>query len=237
MTDEAALLATLAEHPGDDDTRLVYADWLEERGEVQRAAVLRGIAALARVPFDDDRAVPAARKLLATSAGVVAEWLELVSHPRLEGTVWGLRDEGDRPYFLAFLPGGKLAYRRADDGTAGTWGQVGAAMWFAINDYSSHEGVFTADRLKGDAANDMKMTWRVRGIRLPDGALDGEDGSPPDLPPDLIDSPHVQNDRLPAGAPRPRERITARGVVWWADGKAKAKRARRTGRSRSRRPC
>ena len=33
MSDEAGFLYALRENPGDDDTRLVYADWLEERGD------------------------------------------------------------------------------------------------------------------------------------------------------------------------------------------------------------
>lgn len=41
MSDEDAFLAALAENPADDVRRLVYADWLEERGETEKATYLR----------------------------------------------------------------------------------------------------------------------------------------------------------------------------------------------------
>jgi uncharacterized protein (TIGR02996 family) len=44
VSDEAALLRTIMEHPDDDAARLVYADWLEERGDannVTRAELIR----------------------------------------------------------------------------------------------------------------------------------------------------------------------------------------------------
>lgn len=40
MQDEEAFLAAIGEQPEDDDVRLIYADWLEERGE-ERAEYLR----------------------------------------------------------------------------------------------------------------------------------------------------------------------------------------------------
>jgi uncharacterized protein (TIGR02996 family) len=217
MTDESTFLAMLAEHPNDDETRLVYADWLEGRGDAVRARVLRGIVALGRMPLDTgdayDAALPVARRLLRASKALVAEWLERVSHPRVDGTVWGLRDGGRREYVIGFLPDGKLHYRRSDDQTLGTWGQVGAAVWFAINDYSYHEGVFGPDRIIGDAANDMRMTWRVDGIRLAPETLHAPEM--PELPEALADSPYVNNTALPKDSPRPRARIAAQGAVWW----------------------
>ncbi len=33
MNDEAALLAAMSAHPEDNHQRLIYADWLEERGD------------------------------------------------------------------------------------------------------------------------------------------------------------------------------------------------------------
>jgi uncharacterized protein (TIGR02996 family) len=44
--DEAALISTIREHPGDPTPRLVYADWLEERGD-PRAEYLRLVVELA----------------------------------------------------------------------------------------------------------------------------------------------------------------------------------------------
>ncbi len=47
MSDEAAFLAALKANPADDTARLVYADWLDEHGEPQKAEYLRLIAKLA----------------------------------------------------------------------------------------------------------------------------------------------------------------------------------------------
>lgn len=39
--DELALLRTICDDPEDDVARLVYADWIEERGQIQRAEFIR----------------------------------------------------------------------------------------------------------------------------------------------------------------------------------------------------
>ena len=41
MTDRQALLAAILTYPADDTPRLVYADWLEENGEAERAVFIR----------------------------------------------------------------------------------------------------------------------------------------------------------------------------------------------------
>src|SRR5258708_4056061 len=48
MPDEAAFIQTIREHPDDDGPRLVYADWLEEHGECDRAEFIRIQIELAR---------------------------------------------------------------------------------------------------------------------------------------------------------------------------------------------
>jgi uncharacterized protein (TIGR02996 family) len=50
MADEEAFLRAIADAPGDDATRLVYADWLEEHGDAERAGALRLECAWAAVP-------------------------------------------------------------------------------------------------------------------------------------------------------------------------------------------
>lgn len=41
LSDRAAMLRTILEHPEDDAPRLVYADWLDEQGEHERAEFIR----------------------------------------------------------------------------------------------------------------------------------------------------------------------------------------------------
>jgi uncharacterized protein (TIGR02996 family) len=55
MSAEAALLAAVWESPHDDTPRLVYADWLEENGDPDRAAFVRVQCELATLDEDDDR--------------------------------------------------------------------------------------------------------------------------------------------------------------------------------------
>jgi uncharacterized protein (TIGR02996 family) len=52
MNQEQVFLADIVAHPEDSTSRLVYADWLEERGDHQRAAFWRSEqgAAVAHLP-------------------------------------------------------------------------------------------------------------------------------------------------------------------------------------------
>jgi uncharacterized protein (TIGR02996 family) len=53
MTDEDALLAAIVAHPDDDTPRLVYADWLDEHGQPDRAEFIRLQCELAQVSEAD----------------------------------------------------------------------------------------------------------------------------------------------------------------------------------------
>jgi uncharacterized protein (TIGR02996 family) len=54
MSDEKALLGAIWEHPHEDAPRLVYADWLEEHGQRERAEFIRVQVELARMSYWDD---------------------------------------------------------------------------------------------------------------------------------------------------------------------------------------
>jgi uncharacterized protein (TIGR02996 family) len=55
MTSEDAFLQDILEHPEDDAPRLVYADWLEEHGNAERAEFIRVQCELARLAPDHER--------------------------------------------------------------------------------------------------------------------------------------------------------------------------------------
>src|SRR5690349_17980473 len=55
MSQEDAFLQAIIDSPDDDAPRLLFADWLEERGDVARAEFIRVQIELARLPFDDER--------------------------------------------------------------------------------------------------------------------------------------------------------------------------------------
>src|SRR6476661_7167875 len=53
MTDAQALLSTIAAPPDADLPRLIYADWLEEHGQLDRARLIRVQIELARLPDNE----------------------------------------------------------------------------------------------------------------------------------------------------------------------------------------
>lgn len=55
MTDRDAFIRAICEAPGDDTPRLVYADWLDEHGEPERAELIRVGVELARLAGNGTR--------------------------------------------------------------------------------------------------------------------------------------------------------------------------------------
>jgi uncharacterized protein (TIGR02996 family) len=55
MTHDEAFLQAIIENPDDDTPRLVYADWLDEHGQEERAEFIRVQCELARLTSDDPR--------------------------------------------------------------------------------------------------------------------------------------------------------------------------------------
>jgi uncharacterized protein (TIGR02996 family) len=106
MTGEQALMQAILEDPEDDLARLVYADWLEENGEQERAEFIRAQVELARFIGDGSDADALARFLHPLTLAMV-EWdrLEpvLAERARLRararellrnGDTWSVRVEG-----------------------------------------------------------------------------------------------------------------------------------------------
>lgn len=93
MTDNEAFVRAILADPGDQATRLVYADWLEENGDKQRAEFLRLDAALVeKEAKQDDSAeqrerVRAARmrgRLMRLQAALNPAWLAAVGRHSIE---------------------------------------------------------------------------------------------------------------------------------------------------------
>lgn len=74
MTEREALLRAICAHPDDDTPRLVYADWLQERGEEERAELIRAQCRMRApgLPDSDFRALSARANDLIRARG--AEW-------------------------------------------------------------------------------------------------------------------------------------------------------------------
>ena len=89
MSDETAFLNAILANPKDDAPRLVYADWLDERGDeraAQKAEFLRITCRLMTVPAGPRHSLFVAR-LREKAAGLDLEWLAVVSKLQLEACV------------------------------------------------------------------------------------------------------------------------------------------------------
>jgi uncharacterized protein (TIGR02996 family) len=70
-----AFLQAIINTPDDDTPRLVYADWLEENGDAERADFIRVQCALARLPKNDPRCEALEARVRELFSQVVARWL------------------------------------------------------------------------------------------------------------------------------------------------------------------
>jgi uncharacterized protein (TIGR02996 family) len=92
MNDHDALLRAIGEHPEEDTPRLMYADWLEENGQPERADFVRNQIALGRIDLNDPARVPLVRKNVRYLTEFVPYWRSLL--PRLDKVDWGDFDRG-----------------------------------------------------------------------------------------------------------------------------------------------
>jgi len=106
---EAGLLDGIAR--GDHDSRTIYADWLEERGELERAEFLRVQQGIIDAPIDtpEQKAafVSATQRLRELAAAIDVDWRMRVARPVVEGCRvafeipckmdWGQLEPTDRP--------------------------------------------------------------------------------------------------------------------------------------------
>ena len=75
MTDREALVAAIAERPRDDSPRLVYADWLDEHGQSERAEFIRLQCRAARLRPGSVGRADALRAADDLTAGHESDWL------------------------------------------------------------------------------------------------------------------------------------------------------------------
>jgi uncharacterized protein (TIGR02996 family) len=74
MTHDEAFLADTLERPEDGAPRLVYADWLEDRGQGDRAEFVRLQVPLATMPEEDDRRAALEEREAELLAGHERQW-------------------------------------------------------------------------------------------------------------------------------------------------------------------
>lgn len=82
-----AFLDNILANPDDDMPRLIFADWLEEQGNVARAEFIRAQVERATLPAWDARAVRLRLRERELLAAHEPEWREEL--PRIKGILWG----------------------------------------------------------------------------------------------------------------------------------------------------
>ncbi|MEJ7599809.1 MAG: TIGR02996 domain-containing protein [Kofleriaceae bacterium] len=162
MTDDARFVALLAADPGDPALRMVYADWLEQSGELARAQFLRMQLALASADPDAADLRDRGQALRVLGETLASEWVGKVSTPPLAGTVWRGRDSQDKALVLRLLPSGTMSYTQDGPQTYenGTWRQVGNVLVAETNQhYADYQGVVVGDQLRGGSRNVNGYSW------------------------------------------------------------------------------
>jgi uncharacterized protein (TIGR02996 family) len=78
MSTEKGFLDAILKEPDNLDHRLVYADWLEDQGDLRRAEFLRLEVFLDGLPPGDPRVAPTQARLRELHPEIGAEWLALL---------------------------------------------------------------------------------------------------------------------------------------------------------------
>jgi uncharacterized protein (TIGR02996 family) len=82
-----AFLQDICEHPEDDGPRLIYADWLDDHGDSDRAEFIRTQVELARLDEEDERRQPLAERETQLLAEHESAWRSEL--PAFEEVWWG----------------------------------------------------------------------------------------------------------------------------------------------------
>jgi uncharacterized protein (TIGR02996 family) len=75
MTPEHAFLWSIKESPDDDGLRLIFADWLDDNGQPERAELLRLQVGLAQLPIGDLHRVELQKRVNELLAAHERQWL------------------------------------------------------------------------------------------------------------------------------------------------------------------
>ena len=119
MTDDAGFLRAIAATPSDDLARLVYADFLDERGrdgDGARAEFLRLTARLAARDCKKAETKAGRARLQELAAGLDGDWLAVVSRLAVENCQ--KRDWPEHPLSFSFVCGRKWEDLTPTDATA-----------------------------------------------------------------------------------------------------------------------
>lgn len=196
---ERELRALVEQQPEDAAAAAVYADWLEEQGDLPRATFLRLQQQLRAMKVSHPKLLERGRTLFELGKTLPREWVAAMTHPELAGTAWDGHDD-DGTLVWRFLASGMINYTQPS-GTYenGRWEQIGNTVAMDTNaHYADYFGVIVGDVIRGNAHNivDHKWRWKVKRTRDPHTAQVPDDVNR------TIHDDHVRARRR--AAPKPR---------------------------------
>lgn len=181
---------------------MVYADFLEEQGQAERARFLRTQEELRALRVSHPKLLERGRALYELGKTLPADWVAAVTHPKLANTVWKGRDD-DGSLVWRFLPSGMINYTQPS-GTFenGRWEQVGIAVAMDTNaHYADYFGVIIDDTIRGNAHNIVDHTWKWKVKRTDDPAVVAVPGTV---------NRHIYDDHVRARLERVKKRKAAK---------------------------
>lgn len=171
MTEEAALLAAILTHPEDDTPRLVYADWLDEHEQPERAELIRVQCERAKLPEKDVRFECPRVENVPPGHGMISAFTLLCGGPNCRllldtaihcgGCRWDYlrkRDEDLRSHADDWVPRVNALWDWQRGFVEGV--MITAADWLQHADalYWHPSQVALCERCKGDS---IRETWRA----------------------------------------------------------------------------
>jgi uncharacterized protein (TIGR02996 family) len=96
MSQETAFLDAIRCSPGDDATRLVYADWLDEQGDkesARKSSYIRLECRLAEIAADSDEYVKLLNQRHETAQNLPRRWLVIVTKVKIENCPFSLESK------------------------------------------------------------------------------------------------------------------------------------------------
>ena len=126
MSERAAFVSAILDNPADDTVRLVFADWLEEHGEPERAEFIRCQIEAANLPALQRAKSKPHKRAKALLRKYDQAWRTALGLPSAEG-------ESEGKYERGFLAGDTIAIHKFEKlvpQLASNISSGGKALWF-----------------------------------------------------------------------------------------------------------
>lgn len=161
--EEAALISTIRENPGDPTPRLVYADWLDERGD-PRAEYLRLVVELAVESANGEKTGRQLKRLGELARTIERDWRERISILYRVALEWVDPNGGDELIELV-----QLRFALARDNTRYLTPETPSPLASGLLREEAEEmkasfepGGWLARSLRPEPDSSFETSWRLR---------------------------------------------------------------------------